>query len=329
MLSDARWFPLGFDIQADALRFAYLEPGQLRDASFIRNIEDERPPTHAVARAGVQAMSVPHSRLNLILHSSLGGSTLLARALGQAGVALPLQEPPILSDVIAFGLNNPLDPTRNLLDCVTRLLSRPPASNEAVVCKVCSIGNSLGVAIAEKHPASRILCLDTPLDEMLSSYAARGAEGRRAARKLLIGIRNSRFLVGNLPEEKFIEYIDLQFAALAWLSMRNVMLHATVVLGKDRVGSVSSRQLMERPRETLAAASRHFGLALDIEGQMGSGIFDRHAKTGEPFNTGERLERTAQRIRDHREEIDPVVDWTQRVAESVGISWALPHPLFD
>jgi hypothetical protein len=327
ILSDARWFPLEFDVNRDSFRFVYLEPGRLRDVSFIKNIKDEHPPTHAVSRAGVQAMTIPPARLNLILHSSLGGSTLLARALGEQGIAVPLQEPPILTDVIAFGLRNSVARSVALLDCVTRLLSRPHADGETVVCKVCGIGNSLSIAMAEKNPASRLLCLDTPLDEMLSSYAARGAEGRRAARKLLIGIRNSRFLVGELPEEKFVEYIDLQFAALSWLSMRNVMLHATAVLGKDRVRSISSQQLMERPGETLAAVSAHFGLALDVDKRLASGIFDRHSKTGEPFSAAQRIERTAQRIRDHREEIEPVVEWTRRVAESVGISWALPDPL--
>jgi hypothetical protein len=181
MLSDARWFPLEFDLNRDAFRFVYLEPERLRDLSFLKNIKEEHPPAHTVPRAAVQAMALPHQRMNLILHSSLGGSTLLARALGEQGVAIPLQEPPILTDVIAFGLRNPAASTVALLDSVTRLLSRQHADGEAVVCKVCGIGNSLGIAMAEKNSASRILCLDTPLDEMLSSYAARGGGGGPAA----------------------------------------------------------------------------------------------------------------------------------------------------
>jgi hypothetical protein len=73
--------------------------------------------------------------------------------------------------------------------------------------------------------------------------------------------------------------------------------------------------------------AKHFGLRLDVEQRLASGIFERHSKTGEPFNPRERTERTADRLRTHRQEIEPVVDWTRKVAESNGIEWNLPYPL--
>ena len=238
-----------------------------------------------------------------------------------------MQEPPILTDVIAHGLRRSTEKNAALLDDVTRLLSRPYPGDEVVVCKVSHIGNGLAVPMAQMHPQSRLLCLDTPLEEMLCSYAAHGAEGRRAARKLLIGIKNSRMLGVALPEEKYPEYIDLQFAALSWLSMRKMMLDAAEQCGGQKVRSIASGQLIEAPRETLTAVASHFGLKLDVEERLASGVFDRHAKTGEPFDPRRRAERTAERLRVHREEIEPVVEWTRKVADSIGVSWDLPYPL--
>ena len=59
------------------------------------------------------------------------------------------------------------------------------------------------------------------------------------------------------------------------------------------------------------------------------GIFDRHAKTGEPFSAVRRAERIAETLRVHGQEIGPVVNWTKKVAEATGIAWDLPYPLLD
>ena len=84
---------------------------------------------------------------------------------------------------------------------------------------------------------------------------------------------------------------------------------------------------MEDPRETLRAVADHFGLALDVEQRLARGLFERHSKTGEPFNPRQRTERTADRLRTHGQEIEPVVEWTRKVAESTAVDWDLPYPL--
>jgi len=327
VISDARWFPLRFDADHECFYFVFIPDDTLRSSPFIRSIELQKLRSRVIACSDIANAVIDARPLNLLLHSSQGGSTLLTKALGEPGVVTPLQEPPILTDVIAYGLSKSSEETRKLLGNVTRLLSRPYPGDNVALCKVSHIGNGLSVPMAQVHPASKILCLDTPLEEMLSSYAAYGAEGRRAARKLHIGIKNSHMLAVAFPEEKYPEFIDLQLAALSWLSMRKMMVEASAKLGTTRVGTVTSRQLFETPRETLAAAARHFGVKLNVEQRLLSGIFDRHAKTGEPFNARQRSERTAERLRVHREEIEPVVEWTRKVAESTGVDWDLPYPL--
>jgi hypothetical protein len=329
IVSDSRWFPLEFDINNEEFRFVFIPPETLRETAFVRSIKTDDLASRFIPYSDICDAGVQSSKLHLILHSSQGGSTLLTRALGQPGVVTPLQEPPILTDVIAYGLRKSPNQTRALLAKVTRLLSRPFPGDSVAVCKLSHIGTGLSIPMAEAHSNSKILCLDTPLEEMLSSYAAHGAEGRRAARKLLIGIKNSRMLAVALPEEKYPEFIDLQFAALSWLSMRKMMLEAATTFGEERVRTITTGQFIQSPRETLLAVAKFLDVQLDVDQRLASGIFDRHSKTGEPFNPGERAERTAERLRTHREEIEPVVEWTRRVAESTGVDWDLPYPLLS
>ena len=77
------------------------------------------------AGGGEQRRRSTKAPLHVILHSGLGGSTLLARALAQPGVVTTLKEPPILTDMVAFGLRNPEAQARGLLRLASALLSRP------------------------------------------------------------------------------------------------------------------------------------------------------------------------------------------------------------
>jgi hypothetical protein len=329
ILADARWFPLRLDVRADAFHFAFIPGESHREIAFLQEFRPQPAKTHVVPRSALSNSPVDGSPLHLILHSGLGGSTLLARALAEPGVVTTLQEPPVLTDVIAYGLKTSPTEMQRLLSEVTQLLSRPLSPGETVACKVSAIGNGLGASMAGFNPGSQILCLQTPLDEMLSSFAARGLEGRLAARKLLIGIRNSRMLAFEISDKELGDYTDLQLAALAWLSMQKMMIEAAEVLGPERVASIASERLMQHPRETLSAVAKHFRLSLDAERRVQSGIFERHAKTGEPFDAGRRAERTAERLRVHGAEIEPIAAWARKVAEKIGIAWELPYSLLS
>ena len=328
-VADARWFPLRFNVQTQEFHFAFIPAEVHREIAFLKDVRPGHADVRALPQSAVSGASGHGSELHLILHSGLGGSTLLARALGQPGVATALQEPPILTDAITYGLSNSPAEMKPLLDDVTRLLSRPLTVGEATVCKMNSVSNGLGASMAAVHAGSQILCLETQLEEMLSSFASRGIEGRIAGRKLLIGIRNSLMLPLELSDKELAEHTDLQLTALSWLSMRKAMLDAAATFGPERVRSINSERLIEDPRTALKAISRHFRLRLDMDECLASGIFDRHAKTGEPFNAARRAERIAETLRVHGQEIGPVVNWTRKVAEATGIAWDLPYALLD
>jgi len=324
--ADARWFPLRYDPRSDEIHFAWIPAETHRALTFISDLgptEVRSLPRNAISeRAGT-------GPLHVILHSGLGGSTLLARALAQPGVVTTLKEPPILTDVVAFGLSRSHAESLEVLRNVAVLLSRPFEAGEAVVCKMSSIGNGLSSAMAELRPGTQILCLQTPLERMLASLAAKGADGRAGARRLFIGLQNARMSPMQLSERELREHADLQLAALAWLSIQRMIHEAGKRFGPDRVRSISSERLLGEPAQSLSAISRHFQLALDVEARLASGVLGRHAKTGQPFDARKRAETLAGTLREHGGEIGPIVDWARKVAEANGIAWDLPYPLFD
>jgi hypothetical protein len=325
--ADPRWFPLRFEVETQKVHFAFVPAETHRHTAFLTELSPSPAETRVLPRSTLGEIRIREPRLHLILHSGLGGSTLLARAVSQAGVATVLQEPPILTDVIAYALKNSHGDSKALLDDVTRWLSRPLSPGEAVVCKMNSIGNGLCIPMAALDPGSQILCLETPLEEMLTSFASRGSEGRAAARKLLIGLRNARMFPLDLSDKDLNQLTDLQLCALAWLSMRKLMADAAARFGPDRFGTITSHQLLHDTADTLEAVGRHFRLTLDVQGQLASGIFDRHAKTGERFNAKKRAERVARTLRAHQQEIRDVVSWAAKVADQAEIAHDLPYPL--
>jgi hypothetical protein len=327
-IADARWFPFRFDTRRDEIHFAWVPADVHQAVTFLSDLRPSADTLRVLPRAAVADASVDEAPLHFILHSGLGGSTLLARALGQPGVVTTLKEPPILTDLIAFGLNAPQQQANALREQVTRLLARPFSPGEAVVIKMSSVGNGLVAPMAANRPTSRVLCLHAPLEAMLASLARRGLEGRIGARKLFVGLRNSGFAELGFSEKQLFEQTDLQLAALAWISIQRLIHDCAARFGAGRVRSVESDELVGNPRASLAAIARHFGLALDVERQLASGLFERHAKTGEPFDAGARERAAADALRVHGAEIQPIVEWARKVAEANRIAWDLPYPLF-
>lgn len=328
-VADARWFPLRFNRRTDTIDFAFVPVEMHASVTFLADLNASQAQKRTVPRTDIHRAGIDNAPLHLILHSGLGGSTLLARALAQPGVVTTFKEPPILTDIVGYGLARPASDGRQLLEDVTGLLGRPFATGEARVCKMSSVGNGLVGDMAACNPGSQVLRLQTPLDQMLASMASRGIEGRLAARKLFLGMRNARMIVFDVSDKEALEHSDLQLAALAWLSVQKMSEEVAARFGPKRVRSLSSQQLLDRPGETLATVAAHLGIALDVEERLASGIFERHAKTGEPFSARDRARRIGETLDVHRGEIEPVVAWARKVADASGIALDLPFPLLS
>jgi hypothetical protein len=327
-IADPRWFPLHFDAATGNYHFAFVPAETHRALAFLRDLKPAASEMRVVPRSAVAEVPVERTPLHFILHSGLGGSTLVARALAQPGIAVALQEPPVLTDAILYGRDRAPADAGALLNEVTRLLARPFAPGEAVVCKLSGIGNGVARAMAGDE-RSQLLCLQNPLDQLLAAFAARGIGGRMAARQLAIGIRNSRLFAFPMSDAQLLDCTDFQMAALAWLSIQKMMIDAAQALGPARVASTTSDRLMRDIAGTVSAIASHFRLELDVDACIANGIFSRHAKSGEPFDLKGRAERIADALRVHAGEIEPVVSWARQVAETAQISWDLPYPLTD
>jgi hypothetical protein len=328
-LADGRWLPFRFIAASDEIQFAWAPPEAQQGVTFLSELRPSGDEIRVFPRSAVAAVPVAEAPLHFIMHPGLGGSTLLAQALTQAGAVTTLKEPPILTDVVAFALNASRAEAEKLCDQVASLLARPIGPGEAVVIKTNSVGNGLVLPMTAARRSSRVLCLRGPLEEMLASLARRSLEGRIGARKLFIGLHNSRLGELGFSGKDLFEQTDLQLAALAWLSIQRLMINAAEKLGPERVRSISSEELMKRPAESLAAIAAHFEVALDVEDRLASGIFERHAKTGEQFNSATRDQATADALAVHGTEIHPIIEWTRKVAEAQRIGWDLPYPLFS
>ena len=224
-------------------------------------------------------------------------------------------------------MRNPEAQARGLLRLASALLSRPFAPGDTIVCKMSSIGNGLSGAIAELRADTRILCLQTPLEQMLASLAAKGAEGRSGARRLFMGLQNARMTFAQLDESGIRNRSDLELAALAWLSIQRMIRDAGDRLGPDRLASLSTDELLDDLGRSLGAISRHLRIALDVKARLASGVLSRHAKTGEPYNAQNARTTLAATLRLHGSEIGRVIEWAREVAAANGIAWDLPHPL--
>jgi hypothetical protein len=324
-VADGRWFPLRF--KADQYQFAFIPAERHRETPFLVYLQPPANEMRAIAQSALSEARPERTDLHFILHLGFGGSTLLGKILAQPGAAITLQEPPIVTDLVRYRSTRLNGDTTRVLHEATRLLSRPIARGESVICKMTHVGNGLASSMAALHSTSQILCLQTPMQEMLLSLALRGMEGRISARRIFFAIHESKMSVVPLTDRDLAEHTDLELAALAWLSMQRMMLDAAARLGPQRTRSIVTADLMENTGDTLGAIARHFRLDLDVDALMRSGVLDRHSKTGEPFNAARRAERVAEGLRTHGAEIAPAVKWARKVAERTGIAWDLPYPL--
>src|SRR5690242_12321172 len=171
-IADGRWFPLRF--KADQFHFAFIPPERHRETPFLVYLQPPAKEMRAIQRSALNGMQPARADLHFILHLGFGGSTLLGKLLAQPGVAITLQEPPVVTDIVVHGSRKDAEQRTQLLNETTLLLSRPISDGEALICKMTHVGNALAVPMAELQPTSQILCLQTPMEEMLLSLVLRG-----------------------------------------------------------------------------------------------------------------------------------------------------------
>jgi hypothetical protein len=325
LAADPRWFPLRYDPGRDDIHFAWLPREAHRALSFLKEEQAVRAPRAIAPRAAVRPFIAHDRPLHLIVHSGLTGSTLLARALDREGVMMTWKEPPIFTDVIRHRLMRPPpDRAAEVLADITALLARPMTPGETMVAKLGSVGNGLAEEIAQRTPATRLVCMHAPLDLFLAGMARKGLVGRLWGRKLFIGLRNAGLAALGYDEHDLFEQGDLQLAANAWLAIHRIMGQLSNTVAPSRLIAIGSEALFADPVAAIERIVRH----LRADDAMtftatDDALFNRHAKTGERYDPQQRALDLDAALQVHGDEIGMIVGWARKVAAHNGIVWTL------
>lgn len=331
ILRDPEWFAHRYVEDRDSIVFRHMARNEHRKAVFaIDEYLSDEPKLAEVDRRDALAMAAPAGPVHFIFHSAFCCSTLLARSFDRDGLAMALKEPPILNDLVGWRRRGAAArDVAEAMDGALALLARPFGPLEATVIKPSNAVNSLARMMMALRPDARAILLHAPLSVFLTSIVKKGLDGRLWVRELFLGLRNDG-LVQRLAfsDEQLFGQTDLQIAAAGWLAQQAVFADLVAQLG-DRVRTLDSETLLDRPEESFAALAQLYGLQIsdDETRTIVADNFSRNSKSGDSFGRAERETEYARASAAHRDEIDKVVVWAEAVAQTVGIPLTLESPL--
>ncbi|MFC3712243.1 hypothetical protein ACFOMD_06660 [Sphingoaurantiacus capsulatus] len=322
---EAQWLPHRYDPGEDAIHFRRTPRAEHRAATFLT--DDYLPAGDApmvLRRTDVMATATRPAPLHFIFHSAFCCSTLLARAFDIEGKAMGLKEPYILNDLVGWAHRGAQPaPAAQVLDDALTLLARPFGNGETLVMKPSNVANAFAPAMLTMRPQANALLLYAPLRDYLNSIARKGMDGRLWVRDLLVKLLKDRLIDLGFDGEAYLRHTDLQAAAVGWLAQHALFGRLVARFGPDRVRTLSSEQVTARPRETMAALSALFGVALDeaaLDAVVAGPAFTRHSKSEAAFGGDDRA--AEQREADTRfgDEIEKVAAWAEAVAANAGVA---------
>jgi hypothetical protein len=329
VIDDGRWLAHRYDETADAVQFRFVPREAQREMTFLTDAEIGDAPLAVYGRAEclAEARSRDLPTPRLILHSAYCCSTLLARAFDSPGASFGLKEPQILNDVVGLQLRRG-DPRQvaAALDIALLLLARPLAAGETNVVKPSNLVNPLIPLIVAMRPDIRGLLLHAPLETFLGSIARKEIEGRAWVRELMWKLiqlgQAERF---GFTTEELYRQTDLQAGAVGWLAQRALFAEAA-----DRhrgFRTLDSETLIARPVECLAAMRDLFQLDFDPAEAAAGPAFRTHSKDRSDFSSEQRQQEREHGQSLHQRETGMVIEWSEQLADHVGIPMSSPSPL--
>lgn len=326
IVGDATWLAHRYDPAHDAFHFRAVSRAARRTVPFLTD-EYLGGPGEPVAIRRADCGAAPRAPLHFLFHSAYCASTMLAHAFGQPGVAASLSEPVLLNDMVGWRRRgaDPREHGRVLADALG-LLARPFSPDEAVVVKPSNIFNPLMRGALTLRPDARAILLHAPLRPFLLSVARKGLGCRLWCRELLENYLADGFVQLGFDAHDYFRQSDLQVAAVGWLAQQQAFA-ALAAWAPDRVATLDSETLTRAPASAVAAAMRHFDLAVDEACVAEHPALARNSKSGAAFTPGERQRDLVAAEAAYGEEIGQVVRWAEVVAEQAKISFALPNPL--
>lgn len=323
---DPLWFPWRFDEIADGFQVRHLTRDDHAGATFLTDEYLGIGPVQLVARNTLPSLA--QAPLHFIFHSAFCLSTVLARAFNLPGLSMGLKEPMVLNDMAGLQLRGVGGASlASTLGSSLALLARPFSPGESVVIKPSNIANVLIAGMMQLRPQSRAVLVHAPLRVYLGSICRKGLDGRLWVRDLLIKQHSQGLHDFGFGLHDYFAQSDLQVAAMGWLAQHRLFGRLASRL-TDRIRTLNSDLITAEPAAVITALGQLFDIDLDAAAVVTGPAFTRHSKHGVAFDAAAReRERTAEAI--YSDEIDKVVIWTERVAESQDIPLILPNPLIS
>jgi hypothetical protein len=324
--ADPDWLPHTFDESGAGLTSVHVPRADrarltfLSDDHYQGSFAKVQHPAAALRDAITEAPAAP---LHFIWHTSFCCSTLLAKALEIPGLTHGLREPDVLINLANRFIRGEDAANRERLELVLRLLERPYDGEQAVIVKPTNFANRLIGPVLALRPASRAILLYSDLRTLLLSLAKKNMRGRIWGRRLYASCAAwTRLRTGFSPSDTFLQ-TDLQIAGLAWLMQIDHFNRLAGEWGPGRVMTMDSATFMAAVPDTLAGASRFFGLDVVAEqlAQIAAGpVFTIHSKFAQQdYSVEARDAEHAALTAAHGEEIAMVEKWVDAVAAHCGV----------
>ena len=196
--------------------------------------------------------------------------------------------------------------------------------------KPSNVLNPLADLLLALQPDAKALFLYAPLETFLISVVRKGLHCRLWVRELLEGYLRQGYVDLGFTAEDYFRQSDLQVAAVGWLAQHQHFAKLADKFGAGRIATLDADRLTAQPAQAMAAILAHYGLESDageIAEIVAGPAFSTHSKTGAAFTAQQRKAEYAQARTAYGEEIDMVVVWAERVAETFGIAMTAPSAL--
>lgn len=334
VLSDAEWLAHRHVEGTDAFRFVHVPRADHAATPFLTD-DCLGPRAAPVDVAAATCLGeVGKGPLHFLFHSAFCGSTLLARALSQPGVAMGLSEPVVLNDVVGFRRRGAAPAAvARVADGALRLLGRPFGAGESVVVKPSNVINPLAELFLALQPQARAVFLHAPLETFLISVARKGLPCRLWVRELMVGYLTDGVIAPlGIDAEAMLRQSDLQVAAVGWLAQHRLFGLLADKVGPTRLRSLDADRLTASPEAALTAVATHYGLDFPpgaLAAIAKGPAFTRHSKSGAAFTPEDRRAEYAAARAAHADEIDLVLKWADGISASAGIAMEAPFPLLQ
>jgi hypothetical protein len=272
--------------------------------------------------------------INYIFHTAFCCSTLISKCLDIQGICTALREPAVFMQMANYKrVGNPYftDTQRQqlLLNTVLYLLAKSSGPGESTVIKPTNAANNLVMEIVENKYTNAVILLYSKLEQFLVSIIKKGEEGRAFVRRLFNVMRMDSERSNSLPLEALSQLTDLQIAAFVWYLQMDAYQKVLDEYPSINIRTLDCDVFLADPLKTLTQICQLFGLKVNVQvlKEIVTGpAFTKYSKNAaQAYDAKMRETENTNIIAQHRETINGIIAWSDRIRPEGPISLPLPR----